>query len=101
MARARSILVVYDGSGAGRRALEAAADLAGYGSTLDVIASDGSHLARARHHLTGRHTVARYLGARADVVQAAWELGTDLIVVARDGSLDVAGQAPCDVLLVR
>lgn len=33
-ARARSILVGYDGSEAARRALAAAADLSGYGSSL-------------------------------------------------------------------
>jgi nucleotide-binding universal stress UspA family protein len=37
MARSRRIMVGYDGSAAGRRALAAAADLVGYGSTLAVV----------------------------------------------------------------
>ena len=36
-ARARKIMVGYDGSDASTRALDVAADLVGYGSTLAVV----------------------------------------------------------------
>jgi nucleotide-binding universal stress UspA family protein len=105
--RARSILVGYDGSEAAERALDAAAELAGYGSTLAVVsvarspedgrieyAADpdpGGHsrslLREARERLLRRQVTARYLepvGEPAEMlVEAARELDADLIVVGR------------------
>jgi nucleotide-binding universal stress UspA family protein len=104
-ARARNILVGYDGSEASRRALEVAADLAGYGSMLAVVSVVREHdddavngvrsaeprgasaLDEAREHLLRRHVSARYLepfGEPAEkLIEAAQELDTDLIVVGR------------------
>ena len=50
MAHARIILVAYDGSELGRRALDAGSDLMGYGSTLAVVGMPTSHrgLTRSR-----------------------------------------------------
>ena len=54
-------MVAYDGSEAAGRALDAAADLAGYGSTLAVVTvhtgePNGSTTAVAREQLLGRHS---------------------------------------------
>jgi nucleotide-binding universal stress UspA family protein len=122
MARTRRILVGFNGSDASRRALDAAADLVGYGSTLAVVAV---HVAtadardavdRARQQLVRRHVSARYLeqsGAPAEALaDAARTLGADLIVVGRSRqtpasdsyesvSTDVLRLASCDVLVVR
>jgi nucleotide-binding universal stress UspA family protein len=100
--RARSILVGYDGSDAAERALDAAADLVGYGSTLavvsvapareddrldDVAGHSGLLLGEARERLLRRQVTARYLepvGEPAEMlVEAARELDADLIVVGR------------------
>jgi nucleotide-binding universal stress UspA family protein len=105
--RARSILVGYDGSEVAQRALDAAAELAGYGSTLAVVSvargpederieyADGSDpgghsrslLHEARERLIRRHVTARYLepvGEAAEMlVETARELDVDLIVVGR------------------
>ena len=64
--RARSIVVAYDGSGTSRRALAAAADLMGYGSSLTVVhvraeEEAGRTVELAREDLFRRHVVARYL----------------------------------------
>lgn len=116
---ARNILVGYDGSGPARRALDIAADLAGYGSTLAVVSvrtegsQDAAALDDAREHLLRRQISARYLqpvGVPAEaLVAAAEELGADLVVVGRrthgpiPGSVSraVVRTAPCDVLVVR
>ncbi len=122
-ARPRKIVVGYDDSAAARRALDRAADLAGYASTLTVVsvgrngrshASDDA-LANAREHLLGRHVPATYLhpvGEAADtLVETAEELEADLLVVGRRnhslrrlvlGSVSeaVIRRAPCDVLVV-
>jgi nucleotide-binding universal stress UspA family protein len=104
-ARARNILVGYDGSEASRRALEVAADLAGYGSMLAVVSVVREHdddtvngvrsaepraasaLDEAREHLLRRQVSARYLepfGEPAEkLIEAAQELDSDLIVVGR------------------
>jgi nucleotide-binding universal stress UspA family protein len=106
-ARARNILVGYDGSEAARRALDAAADLTGYGSSLAVVSvasrpddlsSNGSAaldghvsarrlLGEARGLLHCRHVTARYLepvGEPAEMLmEIARELDADLIVVGR------------------
>ena len=111
MGRAKSILVAYDGSEAGRRALDAAAELIGYGSTLAVV---GIHegladepLGDALPYLSSRHVFARYIDADEHPVQAvlekAAELSADVIVVPNlNGRLErVIRNAPCDVLVVR
>lgn len=116
-------MVGYDDSESAQRALDRAADLAGYGSTLTVVsvAPEGQGYAagpleRARERLLRRHVSATYLqpvGEPADeLVGAAQELDADLVVVGRRsrslrrlvlGSVSegVARQAPCDVLIVR
>ena len=117
--RARSIVVAYDGSEASQRALDAAADLMGYGSTLSVVhvrrpgAPEGRTVELAREQLQRRQVLARYLepcGHPAkEVVEAARAIGADLVVVGRRGALkrvlgsvsaDVVRRAPCDVLVV-
>jgi nucleotide-binding universal stress UspA family protein len=116
---ARRIVVAFDGSDASHRALDAAADLMGYGSSLNVVhvrgaAAEGRTVELAREHLLRRHVIARYLEPRGqaarEVVEAAREVGADLVVVGRRNALDgvlgsisseIARHAPCDVLLVR
>ena len=120
-ARALRIMVGYDGSNAAARALDAAADLAGYGSTLAVVTVrtgglDGSTTAAAREQLLRRHVEARYHETGGEPAEAllekAQELDADLIVVGRrnDGALPVpigsvsskvVRDASCDVLVVR
>ncbi len=107
----RRIMVAYDGSDAARRALAAAADLVGYGSTLTVVTvQSGLHSAavatEARELLLLRHVQARYFepaGKRADrLLEAAAELEVDLVVVGHsNGSARVVRRAACDVLVVR
>jgi nucleotide-binding universal stress UspA family protein len=115
---ARRIVVAFDGSDASQRALDAAADLMGYGSSLNVVhvrgASEGRTVELAREHLLRRRVMARYLEpcghAAREVVEAAREIGADLIVVGRRNALDgvlgpisseIVRHAPCDVLVVR
>jgi nucleotide-binding universal stress UspA family protein len=122
-AQPRRILVAYDASDAARRALDRAADLAGYGSALTVVsvARDGGPyqpgpLDEAREQLVRRHVTATYLqpvGEPAgELVEAARTLEADLVVVGRRSrslrrlvlgsvSSEVVRQAPCDVLVVR
>jgi nucleotide-binding universal stress UspA family protein len=120
--RPRKIVVGYDGSEAGRRALEVAADLAGYGSTLSVVTVRtrdlGPSIAQdARERLLRRHVEARYLeptGEPAEtLVETARQLDADLVVVGRRDhnalqrlmlgsvSAKVVRRASCDVLVVR
>lgn len=108
-ARPRRIVVGYDGSAAAGRALDAAADLVGYGSTLAVVtlgqASPGQAASdTARERLLGRRVEARYLALGAEpaeqLVDKARELEADLLVVDSTCAGAVRG-APCDVLLVR
>lgn len=116
-ARARNILVAFDGSESGRRALDAAADLAGYGSTVSVAAIDAAGATphalvdEARERLLGRHVLARYLEPSGEPARALTEtarrLGVDLLVIGRTNgkrphslSSDVGVLAPCDVLIV-
>lgn len=120
-ARARRIMVGYDGSDAARRALDAAADLVGYGSTLSVVTVTngdvGSWATEDAHaRLLLRQVEARYLEtsgeAAEQLVEKATELDADLVVVGRRsrsplrallGSVSsrVVRRAPCDVLVVR
>ena len=117
-ARARHILVGYDGTDAGRRALAAAAELAGYASTVSVAAVSGNGaaveatvlLGEARDELVRLHVVGRYLDSSGDpaaaIVEKARELRADLVVVGRSlgssasVSAHVGRSAPCDVLIV-
>ena len=122
--RPKRVLVCFDGSAAAEKALDAAAGLIGYGSTLAVasVAPLGADTAEAkldeaRERLLERHVSATYLplhGHAADeLVDAAQVLGADLLVVGartRNGHLelglgpvsgDVVQRAPCDVLVVR
>ena len=118
--RPRHILVGYDGSEASQRALDAAADLVGYGSNLAVVhvrpagARDDRIVERARERLLRRQITARYLQPFGDparqIVEAALTVGADLIVVGRRNALErvfgsvsagVLDRAPCNVLVVR
>jgi nucleotide-binding universal stress UspA family protein len=126
-AHPRKIVVGYDGSDAAGRALDAAAALAGYGSTLSVVTvgrregrNGGERTAvldGARERLLSRHETANYLAPVGDpaeqLIETARELDADLLVVGRrdQGALQrlvlgsvsskVVGGAPCDVLVVR
>jgi nucleotide-binding universal stress UspA family protein len=120
-ARPRRIVVGYDGSDASRRALDAAADLVGYGSTLAVVTVQNGEVGRAaasdaRDRLLNRHVEAQYhepTGEPAErLVDTATQLGADLVVVGRRnrgplrallGSVSsrVVRRAQCDVLVVR
>jgi nucleotide-binding universal stress UspA family protein len=119
-AQPRRIVVGYDGSDASQRALDTAADLAGFGSTLAVVsvrrAGRAEHTTadRAREHLLKRQVQARYLepcGEPAqEILATARALDADLVVVGRRGALRrallgsvsaaVVRRAPCDVLVV-
>ena len=112
-------MVAYDGSRASGRALDAAADLMGYGSSLTVVhvqraeEHDGRMVDAARENLLRRRITARYLEPCGDpaeeVVDAARSVGADLLVVGRRNGIgptlgsvtaDVVSRAPCDVLVV-
>jgi nucleotide-binding universal stress UspA family protein len=120
-ARPKNIVVGFDGSQGARRALEEAAHLTGYGSTLTVVRVDPGTgptepavLEEARAWLLDRLVTATYVrrtGDAADeLVAAASELDADLLVVGRrsvDGeaapgsvSAEVVRRAACDVLVV-
>jgi nucleotide-binding universal stress UspA family protein len=122
--QARKILIGFDGSEASRRALDVAARLTGYGSTLAVVSvSCGGNggaaglLGEAHERLLGHQVAATYLekiGEPAEeIVEAARDLGADLVVVGRragrSGEEPVPGSvsaavvrtAPCDVLVIR
>ena len=114
-------MVGYDGSDGSGRALDAAADLAGYGSILAVVTvhtgePDRSTTTTAREQLLRRHVEARYhetTGEPADaLLEKAQELDADLIVIGRRNggalpaaigsvSSQVVRHALCDVLVVR
>jgi nucleotide-binding universal stress UspA family protein len=112
-ARARTIVVAYDDTDTARRALDVAAGLVGYGSTLTVLSakqngSSAALLSEARERLLRRQLPARYLATNDEIVEVARELAADLLVVGRpvagessDGGLDaVVHGAPCDLLVV-
>ena len=122
-AQPRKIVVGYDDSESARRALDRAADLAGYGSTLTVVcvAMNGERfqagpLDNAREQLVRRNVTATYLQPvgepAAELVETARTLDADLVVVGRRSrslrrlvlgsvSADVVRDAPCDVLVVQ
>ena len=115
--RPHRIVVGFDGSDSAHRALERAAALAGYGSTLTVVSvatGDGgaNALTAARDSLVARLVPATYLQPVGDpaeeLVAAAREVGADVVVVGRrhgnplgSVSAEVVRHAPCDVLVVR
>lgn len=121
-AQPRNILVGFDGSEAATRALDAAVRLTGYGSTLTVVnvAQEGERpgpaLHDAREWVRRRQLSATYVqrvgDAAAELLEAASELDTELVVVGRraeherDGaaqgsvSAAVVRRARCDVLVV-
>ena len=117
-AQPRTIVVAYDGSEPAVRALDAAAQLVGYGSTLTVVTiAPGANgavrntLGDARERLLGKQVTARYIARSGEpaveIVEAARELEADLIVVGRrtppvDGSVSaqVVATAASDVLVV-
>ena len=111
-------MVGYDGSDASARALEVAADLVGYGSTLDVVTVrtnefDESAPADAREQLRRRLVEAGYHEATGEpakqLVKKAHELRADLLVIGRrhgssplgSVSSNIVRRAHCDVLVVR
>ena len=111
-------MVGYDGSDSAARALDVAADLAGYGSTLAVVTvrtddSDDSVAADARKQLQQRLVQAGYHEISGEpakqLLQKARELGADLLVVGRRNGSPLLGsvsskvvrRAGCDVLVVR
>lgn len=121
-ARTRRIVVGYDGSEGARRALDAAADLVGYGSSLAVVtvqerSASPAHetIEEARTRLLARHVPALYFEPSGEPAEAilgtAQKLDADLIVVGRGepglrngvGSVgaDLLRGASCDVLVVR
>ena len=120
----RRILVAFDGSEQAWRALDVAARMTGYGSTLTVVSIGREGNGSARALLDGAHArllghqvpatyVERHGAPAAELVAAAGELGSDLVVIGRrtgggtDGPLpgsvsaEVLRDAPCDVLVIR
>lgn len=119
--RPRRIVVAFDGTEASQRALEVAADLVGYGSSLAVVhvlcdgETTGGAVDLARERLHRRQIAARYLEPFGDVaseiVEAARLVDADLVVVGRRSTREraqlgsvsarVVRRARCDVLVVR
>jgi nucleotide-binding universal stress UspA family protein len=134
---AKRIVVGYDGSDAARRAVERAAELAGYGSTVTIVSvapsvygnglpplADPDDVERARRlleearaHLVARHVTVATRDPIGDpagqIVEAAEELGADLVIVGTHNGNAIGGlvlgststgvlhRAPCDILVVR
>ena len=111
-------MVGYDGSDAATRALDVAADLVGYGSTLEVVAvrtTESGHLLTedAREQLQRLLVVAAYHETSGEpgkqLVKKAHELRADLLVIGRRNGSPLLGsvsskvvrRANCDVLVVR
>jgi nucleotide-binding universal stress UspA family protein len=111
-------MVGYDGSDSAVRALDVAAGLAGYGSTLAVVTvgtgePGESASAQARQQLQRRLVQAGYHETTGEpakqLVKKARELGADLLVIGRRNgnpmlgsvSSKVVRRANCDVLVVR
>lgn len=117
-AHPRRIMVGYDGSEASTRALDVAADLIGYGSTLEVVAvrtDESDHLLTedAREQLQRRLVEAAYHETSGEpakqLIKKAHELRADLLVIGRRNGSPLLGsvsskvvrRANCDVLVVR
>jgi nucleotide-binding universal stress UspA family protein len=111
-------MVGYDGSESSVRALDVAAGLAGYGSSLAVVSvgtgkSADLATAQARAQLHRRLVQAGYHETSGEparqLVKKARELGADLVVIGRRKSNPLLGsvsskvvrRAGCDVLVVR
>jgi hypothetical protein len=115
-AQARAITVLYDGSEPAGRALDAAARLVGYGSTLTVVgvgreaaaaagAAPPPDLAReVRERLARRQVAAQFVPAGDAPEATVRRLAPDLLVVARRSLaaalLDATAGPDADVLLV-
>jgi nucleotide-binding universal stress UspA family protein len=118
--RPRRILVGVDGSDASQRALDVAAALAGYGSSVAVVhvredEERTNVIDLARERLQRRQISARYLEpsgeAARGILDVARLTGVDLVVVGRRriaepsclGSVSsrVVAEAQCDVLVVQ
>jgi len=122
-AQPKRIVVGFDGTDGARRALDAAVEIMGYGSTLTVVmvGRDGDRTAKdvlstAHDVLLDKLVTADYVQrigeAAEELVAAAIELHADLVIVGRRGgeealrgepgsvSADVVRRAPCDVLVV-
>jgi nucleotide-binding universal stress UspA family protein len=114
---AKRIMVAFDGSDSARRALDRAADLAGYGSNVTVVSvsSPGANgqsarlLREAERQLEARLIPVYGLNPVGDpaeeLLRAAAALGVDVLVIGGrpDGSVgaELVERAPCDVLVVR
>lgn len=118
---AKKIMVGYDGSDSARRALDRAAELAGYGATVTVMrvcSSAGGEglLAEACDRLAQRQIRARVIERFGDAAETLVETATaeevDLLILGKNGngavrlalgsvSASVVGNASCDVLVVR
>jgi len=123
-ARSKRIVLGFDGTDGSQRALAAATQLMGYGSTMTVVrvrpdgaSPDETDPLETAHDLLLRELVsACYLeriGDPADeIVAVARDIGADVIVVGRRGpgarngagpgsvSADIVASAACDVLVV-
>jgi nucleotide-binding universal stress UspA family protein len=120
-ALAMTIMVGFDGSASSRRALDRAADLAGYGSNVTVVSvsAPGTNgfearlLLAAREQLAGRLILSQTMNpvgdAADELLAAATTLGADVLVIGAplgawaNGSVagKVVARASCDVLVVR
>ena len=110
----RRIVAGYDGSEGSARALDAAAELVGYGSTLVVVSTSTAgpaHLRQlvdeARQRLLRRQVLARFVEFAGElgegVAGAVANLGADLVVLDRGMStvvLEAGATTDHDVLLV-
>ena len=117
VALAKRILVGFDGSDSARRALDRAADLAGYGSSVTVVTVStpstngdaGRLLVEAKEQLAARLIPSYALNPVGDpadeLLKAASTLGADVIVIGTQPNGSVGSRllehAPCDVLVVR
>lgn len=118
---AKRIMVGFDGSDSARRALDRAADLVGYGSSITVVTvstpsgngDGGRALFGAREQLEARLIPTYALNPVGDpaeeLIRAATSLGADVLVIGTqpdgrpNGSVgaELLDRAPCDVLVVR
>lgn len=118
---AKRIMVGFDGSDSARRALERAADLAGYGSNITVVTvsrpgangAAGRLLFEAKEQLAARFIPVYAINPVGDpaeeLVKAAASHGADVLVIGAQpdgrasGSVgaELLERAPCDVLVVR
>src|SRR5688572_24404690 len=118
---AKRIMVGFDGSEGARRALDRAADLAGYGSSVTIVTvsppnanGHGSRLlSEAKEQLAARLIPAYAINPVGDVAEellrAAASLGVDVLVIGTrspgqpNGAVgsELLERATCDILVVR